>query len=118
MTVGAFSFLVATLAMVMVLVVYTALADAPRPRASGVAALPWWAWVGGLCGATYVVSVFAFIPEIGVAPTVALTVAGQQIASVLVDRYGLLRLPRRRITAPRLLGVGLLLSGVVLIQLI
>jgi bacterial/archaeal transporter family-2 protein len=102
--------------MVAVLVVYTALTDASRPRASGVATLPWWGWLGGLCGATYVVSVFAFIPEIGVSPTVALTVAGQQIASVLVDRHGLLRLPRRPITGPRLLGVGLLLSGVVLIS--
>jgi transporter family-2 protein len=117
-TVGAFSFLVATLSMAVVLLAYTALTDAPRPRTSGVAALPWWAWLGGLCGATYVVSVFAFIPEIGVAPTVALTVAGQQVASVLVDRHGLLRLPRRPITGPRLLGVALLLGGVVLIQLV
>jgi bacterial/archaeal transporter family-2 protein len=117
-TVGAFSFLVATLSMAVVLVVHTALTDAPRPRPSGVTRLPWWGWLGGLCGAVYVVSVFAFIPEIGVAPTVALTVAGQQIASVLVDRHGLLRLPRRPITAPRLLGVSLLLGGVVLIQLI
>jgi transporter family-2 protein len=117
-TVGAVSFVVATLSMAVVLVVYLTITDAPRPRASGVGALPWWGWLGGVCGATYVVSVFAFIPEIGVAPTVALTVAGQQIASVLVDRYGLLRLPRRPITGARLLGVGLLLGGVVLIQLI
>jgi transporter family-2 protein len=117
-TVGAFSFLVATVSMAAVLIVYTALTDAPRPRTSGVARLPWWGWLGGLCGATYVVSVFAFIPEIGVAPTVALTVAGQQIASVLVDRYGLLRLPCRPITVPRILGVALLLGGVVLIQLV
>jgi transporter family-2 protein len=79
--------------------------------------LPWWGWLGGLCGATYVVSVFALIPEIGVAPTVALTVAGQQLASVLVDRYGLLRLPRREISGRRLLGVATLLAGVALIQL-
>jgi transporter family-2 protein len=117
-TVGAFSFLVATLSMAALLVAYTALTDAPRPRPASVAALPWWGWLGGLCGATYVVSVFAFIPEIGVAPTVALTVAGQQIASVLVDRYGLLRLPQRPIEGARLLGVALLLTGVVLIQLI
>ena len=51
-----------------------------------------------LCGATYVTSVFLLIPEIGVAPTIGLTIAGQQIASVLVDRHGLLRLPRRPIT--------------------
>jgi bacterial/archaeal transporter family-2 protein len=117
-TVGAISFLVATLSMAVVLAAYLALTDAPRPQVSGVGRLPWWGWLGGACGATYVVSVFAFIPEIGVAPTVALTVAGQQIASVLVDRYGLLRLPRRPITGPRLLGIALLLGGVMLIQLI
>jgi bacterial/archaeal transporter family-2 protein len=52
-----------------------------------------------------------------VAPTVALTVAGQQVASVLVDRYGLLCLPRRTISPVRLAGVVLLLAGVALIQL-
>jgi bacterial/archaeal transporter family-2 protein len=75
-------------------------------------------WAGGLCGATYVVSVFALIPRIGVAPTIALTIAGQQVASFFVDRHGLLRLPRRHIGSRRLAGVGLLLAGVVLIQLI
>ena len=65
--------------------------------------MPWWGWLGGLCGATYVTSVFLLIPEIGVAPTIALTVAGQQIASVFVDRHGLLRLPRRPITGLRVL---------------
>ena len=86
----------------------------PRPRAPS--ALPWWGWLGGFCGAVYVTSVFSLIPEIGVAPTVALTVAGQQLASVAVDRYGLLRLPRRTLSAPRLGGVALLLAGVVLSQ--
>jgi transporter family-2 protein len=116
-TVGAFSFIVATVAMAVLLGAVLGLGDGPRPRPSGLSALPWWGWLGALCGATYVVSVFAFIPEIGVAPTVALTVAGQQIASVLVDRYGLLRLPRREIGARRLAGVALLLAGVGLIQL-
>jgi transporter family-2 protein len=79
--------------------------------------VPWWGWLGGLCGATYVTSVFLLIPEIGAAPTIALTVAGQQVASAFVDRYGLLRLPRRPIPARRLLGVTTLLAGVALIQL-
>jgi transporter family-2 protein len=64
-----------------------------------------------------VTSVFLLIPEIGVAPTIALTVAGQQVASVLVDRHGLLRLPRRPITRGRLAGVATLLAGVALIQI-
>ena len=61
-------------------------------------------------------SVFLLIPEIGVAPTIGLTVAGQQLASVFVDAYGLLRLPRRPVTAVRLGGVATLLAGVALIQ--
>jgi transporter family-2 protein len=112
-----FSFSVATVAMALALILALTVARAPRPRIGGLTRLPWWGWVGGLCGATYVTSVFVLIPEIGVAPTIALTVAGQQLASVLVDRYGLLRLPARRISAARLAGILILLGGVALIQL-
>ena len=54
---------------------------------------------------------------VGVAPAIALTVAGQQVASALVDHYGWLRLPRRPVGRRRLLGVGVLLAGVALLQL-
>jgi transporter family-2 protein len=114
---GALSFVVATGAMALVLAGALALGGHPRPRVAPLRRVPWWGWLGGLCGATYVTSVFLLIPEIGAAPTIALTVAGQQIASVLVDRYGLLRLPCRPITRRRLLGVATLLAGVALIQL-
>jgi transporter family-2 protein len=116
-TAGAFSFLVATAAMALVLAVTLAIRRTPRPRVSPLACLPWWGWLGGAVGAAYVTAVFTLLPEIGVAPTIALTVAGQQLASVLVDRHGLLRLPRRTITRARLAGVALLLVGVALIQL-
>ena len=105
---GAWSFVVAAAVMLAVLVL-------ARPRGARVdrlAGVPWWGWLGGACGATYVTSVFLLIPEIGVAPTIGLTVAGQQIASVLVDRHGLLRLPRRPISPRRLAGVAILLAGV------
>ncbi len=109
--VGALSFVVATAAMGLLLLV----SGATRPRVPR--AMPWWGWLGGLFGAVYVTSVFSLIPEIGAAPTIALTVGGQQAASVLVDRYGLLRLPQRPVSALRLVAVGALLTGVVLIQL-
>lgn len=114
--VAAFSFLVATAAMALALAGALAV-GAARPRVTPLVRVPWWGWLGGVCGAIYVTSVFLLIPRIGAAPVVALTVAGQQLASVLVDRYGLLRLPRRPISRRRLLGVCLLLAGVAFITL-
>jgi len=115
---GAWSFIVASVAMAALLAVTAGMRRAPRPTLAGLGRVPWWGWLGGLCGATYVVSVFVMIPEIGVAPTVALTVGGQQVASIFVDRHGLLRLPGRPITRIRLLGVAILLAGVALIQVV
>jgi transporter family-2 protein len=79
--------------------------------------MPWWGWLGAFCGATYVTTVFTAIPVIGTAAAVGLTVAGQQIASLFVDRYGWFRLPKREISRLRYAGVALLLAGVGLIQL-
>jgi transporter family-2 protein len=53
---------------------------------------------------------------IGTAAAIGLTVSGQQIASLFVDRYGWFRLPKREITALRFGGVAILLIGVALIQ--
>jgi transporter family-2 protein len=111
------SFAVATLAMAAVLLFTLALADIPKPQLAGLAAMPWWGWLGALCGATYVTTVFTAIPVIGTAAAVGLTVAGQQIASLFVDRYGWFRLPQREISVLRLCGVALLLFGVALIQI-
>jgi transporter family-2 protein len=109
---AAVSFLVATAGIAVVLLV----GRAPRPRIRPLRRMPWWGWLGGAVGATYVTSVFTLIPEIGAAATIALTVAGQQIAAIFVDRFALLRLPRRRVSALRLAGVATLLAGVLLIQ--
>jgi len=115
--VGTVSFAVATLSMVMVLLLTFALTDAPKPQLSGLAKMPWWGWLGAFCGATYVTTVFTAIPVIGTAAAVGLTVAGQQIASLFVDRYGWFRLPKREISALRYAGVATLLIGVALIQI-
>jgi transporter family-2 protein len=115
--VGAVSFAVATLSMALVLLGTVVLNGAPRPRLAGLGTMPWWGWLGALCGATYVTAVFTAIPVIGTAGTVGLTVAGQQIASLFVDRYGWFRLPQRAISRLRLGGVVALLAGVALIQL-
>ena len=103
--------------MAVVLLLTLTLSDAPKPQFSGLAEMPWWGWLGAFCGATYVTTVFTAIPVIGTAAAVGLTVAGQQIASLFVDRHGWFRLPQRDISTLRYGGVAILLVGVALIQL-
>jgi transporter family-2 protein len=116
-TAGALSFIVAAAAMALLLAGSLAAARTPRPRIAPLRRLPWWGWLGGVAGATYVTAVFSLIPEIGAAPTIALTVGGQQVAAAVVDRFGLLRLPQRPVSGLRMAAVATLLAGVALIQL-
>lgn len=109
------SFVVAAAAMALVVAVAAARGALPRPARP--IAMPWWGWLGGACGAAYVTTVFLLIPEVGAAPVVALTVTGQQLASIEIDRRGLLRLPRRRVGPQRLAGALILLAGVAAVTL-
>jgi bacterial/archaeal transporter family-2 protein len=116
--VGAVSFLVATLAMALALLLTSAIFRTPAPTLQGLPAMPWWGWLGGFAGAVYVTTVFTAIPVIGASAAVGLTVAGQQVASVFVDRHGWFRLPKRDVAPLRLSGVALLLAGVAVIKLL
>lgn len=113
--VGTISFAVATLSMIVVLLL-TLLMSGARPDLGGLRTMPWWGWIGAVCGATYVTTVFVAIPAIGTAATVGLTVAGQQIVSLFVDRHGWFRLPQREISTLRFAGVVVLLLGVAAIK--
>jgi transporter family-2 protein len=113
---AAVSFVVGAAALAVVAAWSIARRRAPRPRLRELSGLPWWAYAGGLLGAAYVLTVLVLIPELGAAATVGLTVAGQQVASLLVDRFGWLRLARRPATAARIAGVLALLAGVLLIH--
>jgi bacterial/archaeal transporter family-2 protein len=114
---GLISFAVATAAMAVLLMPLIGLGNGVPPHLGALARAPWWGWLGRVCGAIYVTTVFTAIPIIGAAVVVGVTVAGQQVTSVFFDRYGLMRLPRRPVTVDRLAGVALLLAGVASIQM-
>ena len=78
--------------------------------------IPWWAWMGGLLGAISVVSSIFLAPRLGAAALIATIVAGQMMASLLLDHLGVLGFRFQPITAWRLVGAGLVIAGVWLIQ--
>lgn len=96
-------------------VLVVALQD-PLPPASLMARVPWWAWSGGLFGAIFIGLAILLVPKLGAATFLALVVAGQMLASMTFDHFGLLGLAQRSFDLPRLIGVALLIGGVILIR--
>lgn len=86
------------------------------PDRAVIASAPWWSWLGGLCGATFVLTSTIAVSRIGSAGLVAGLLAGQLICSLIIDQTGAINHAVRAITPMRLLGVALLIGGVVLIQ--
>ena len=86
------------------------------PLARAGAAAPWWYWTGGSLGAFFVTATVVLAPRIGGGAMVALTLAGQVAASMLLDHFGLLGFPHIPFDAKRLVGSVLLLAGVYLIR--
>ncbi|MBA3345212.1 MAG: DMT family transporter [Gemmatimonadales bacterium] len=77
---------------------------------------PWWHWIGGLLGAVYVASVIVLAPRLGAATLIAAVVAGQMLASLVVDHYGWVGFAAHPATGVRILGAALIIAGVVLVQ--
>lgn len=111
------SFVVAALGMGAVCLGMHGVGARGRPHAQGLGKMPWWGWSGGLVGACYVTGVFTAMPRIGAAATIGFTIAGQQLVSLLIDRYGLLGLPGGPVPRARLAGAIALLGGVLSIKL-
>jgi transporter family-2 protein len=87
-----------------------------RPDLAASRALPWYAWVGGLYGAIFVVAAAWGVPRLGVATTIILMVAGQLLLSVVLDHFGAMGMPKQPISLGRIAGVGLVIAGVLMVR--
>jgi bacterial/archaeal transporter family-2 protein len=101
---------------VLCMVALAVLLREPIPSTGIVARIPWWAWSGGLFGAIFIGISIVVAQQLGAAALIALLVTGQMIASIILDHFGWLGLTQKPIDLARVIGVGLLIAGVVLIR--
>lgn len=87
-----------------------------RPDMAASRALPWYAWVGGLYGAIFVVAAAWGVPRLGVATTIILMVAGQLLLSVVLDHFGAMGMPKQPISWGRVAGVLMVVAGVLMVR--
>ncbi|WP_208108762.1 DMT family transporter [Cognatilysobacter terrigena] len=105
------SFAVGTLALFVAW-----LASGSRPAVASFGPLPWYAWIGGLYGASYVAIAAYAAPRIGLAALITIGVAGQIVMALWLDHHGALGLPRSPVSMARIAGAALVVAGVVLVR--
>jgi transporter family-2 protein len=105
------SFVVGAICLALVVVLFYRSEDHHAGQA------PWWAWVGGALGAFYVTSTVVVPLRVGAAAFFGILVAAQLVASVLLDQFGWLGFPQKEASPLRLVGVGLLVAGALLVRL-
>ncbi|OIN98960.1 MAG: hypothetical protein AUJ49_12255 [Desulfovibrionaceae bacterium CG1_02_65_16] len=100
----------------VVLFGYILVARIPWPGMAAAAQAPLWSWLGGALGAFFVAVTIILAFKLGATGLMAWIIAGQLVASVLLDHTGALGFPVREISLPRIAGVLLLLGGAVLVN--
>jgi transporter family-2 protein len=77
---------------------------------------PWWIWVGGFIGVLFVAGSIFVIPKLGAAGMIAIVVTAQMFTALLLDHFGIFGLTPEPLSVLRTLGVGFLITGVVLVR--
>jgi transporter family-2 protein len=100
----------------VVLLAAAALVFKPLPSWGRVGDAPWWVWVGGALGAFYVAAAIVTAPRLGAATLVALVVAGQALASLVVDQFGWVGFETKHVSVGRAVGMVLVGAGAALVR--
>lgn len=82
---------------------------------SGLGNGPWWAYLGGACGAVFVVATLLAAPRVGVTTTFVAVIAGQVAAAALIDRFGWFGQPNIGFSPERLAAIALLVVSLLLL---
>ena len=106
------------LAVGAVLLLVAALVTSPRQLARRPERGPWWMWLGGLVGATFVISGATLAPLLGTATTVIAFNAGTIAAGQALEARGAFGARKNPLTATRLAGLVVIFLGVLAVRLL
>ena len=102
---------------VLVLLPVVAIFVRGLPSGERVSAAPWWVWLGGALGAFYVAGSITSAPKLGAVTLIGVILAGQAIASLVVDHFGMVGFDEHPATLGRIAGLALIALGVLFVRL-
>lgn len=77
---------------------------------------PWWAWLGGIFGAIYILAMQYVTDKVGAGTFTGLTVTAAIVTTVALDHFGWLGLEQHPASAWRIVGCLLMVGGVALVS--
>ena len=98
----------------LALIVILAVLRTPIPTAEQFGKVPFYAWFTGLAGVMFVAQAAYTVPKLGAAAMMAIIIAGQLVASMVFDHFGVLQ-QAHPISLQKIAGALMLLGGVWLV---
>lgn len=111
-------FLAATVSFVPIVLVFATLflvMPTPLPTPASLAAMPWYAPLGGVAGAVAVFGGLALVDKVGAGPFNGLTITANILTSLALDAFGLFGLQAAGFKPMPWLGGLMMVAGIVLI---
>ncbi len=88
----------------------------PLPTGKGLAAMPWWAPLGGLIGSFAVIAGLLFVGKVGAGIFGGLTITANLLMSLLIDKYGWFGMDTHELSVGRIIGAVMMVAGIALIS--
>ena len=78
---------------------------------------PWWSWLGGIIGGTFVTGFAFFASKTGIGILLITSICGMLTNSLIIDKYGLLGATKKRIGPMQCIGLILVVMGIIILRL-
>ena len=78
---------------------------------------PWWSWLGGIIGGTFVTGFAFFASKTCICILLITSICGMLTNSLIIDKYGLLGAVKKHIGPIQYIGLMLVVTGIIILKL-
>ena len=78
---------------------------------------PWWSWLGGIIGGTFVTGFAFFASKTGIGILLVTSICGMLTNSLIIDKFGLLGAVKKHIGPIQYIGLVLVVIGIIILRM-
>ena len=78
---------------------------------------PWWSWLGGIIGGTFVTGFAFFASRVGIGLLLITSICGLLTCSLVIDKYGLLGTEKKPVGVVQYIGLLCVVAGIIALRL-